>query len=203
MFVNIFYYPVVISKFNNKEKTIIDSKYCKDLSKLLKNNKDKKDILKEYFDDKKININIQEMYRMKKDCIVDVNIENVVNFNENNKVAYFNAFEHTKDINYKQLKWEKMVKYKYIYGIIDDEKFVSIGFVSNIDENGANIVIETKEKYRRKGYGKAIVEKISRDLIRDNIAPIYWVNKENVASINLAKSLGFVKIADEIVVKEV
>ena len=66
MFVNIFYYPVVISKFNNKEKIIIDSKYCKDLSKLLKNNKDKKDkkdILKEYFDDKKININIQEMVR--------------------------------------------------------------------------------------------------------------------------------------------
>ena len=63
MFVNIFYYPVVISKFNNKEKIIIDLKYCKDLSKLLKNNKDKKDILKEYFDDKKININIQEMVR--------------------------------------------------------------------------------------------------------------------------------------------
>lgn len=203
MFVNNFYYPVVISKFNNKEKIIIDSKYCKDLSKLFKKNKDKKDILKEYFDDRKIDINIQEMYRMKKDCFVDVNIENVVSFNENNKVAYFNAFEHTNDINYKQLKWEKMVKYKYIYGIIDDEKFVSIGFVSNIDENGANIVIETKEKYRRKGYGKAIVEKISRDLIRDNIVPIYWVNKENIASINLAKSLGFVKIADEIVVKEI
>lgn len=202
MFVNVFYYPVVISKYNNGEKIIIDSKYSKDLSELLYN-KDRKSLLTEYFYSKKINVKIQEMYRMKKDCLVDVNIENVVSFNENNKEAYFNAFEHTNDINYKQLKWEKMVKYKYIYGVIEDNKFVSIGFVSNIDENGANIVIETKEKYRKKGYGKAVVEKISRDLIRDNIVPIYWVNKENIASINLAKSLGFVKIADELIVKEI
>lgn len=89
----------------------------------------------------------------------------------------------------------------YINGIIKDNKIVSLGFVSNIDCGGANIVIQTVEGYRNNGYGKKIVEKISRDLLRDGVLPIYWVNEKNTCSIKLAESIGFKTEAMEIVAR--
>ena len=66
---------------------------------------------------------------------------------------------------------------------------------------GANIVIQTKEKYQNKGYGTAVVEKISNDLLENEIIPIYWVNKNNKESIKLANKVSFKVKASEIVVK--
>ena len=64
-----------------------------------------------------------------------------------------------------------------------------------------NIVIQTKEKYKNNGYGKTIVERISRDMENDQIIPIYWVDVKNKASFELARSLLFEIMAEEIVVK--
>ena len=98
-------------------------------------------------------------------------------------------------------KWKKISDFKYIYGIVRDNKIASLGFVSNIDYNAGNIVIQTKDYYQNRGYGKKIVEKISRSLLKHNIMPIYWVNIENKASIKLAEDIGFKKQCTEIVVK--
>ena len=48
------------------------------------------------------------------------------------------------------MKWDRISKFKYLSGIIEDNKIVSMGFVSNIDFKYANIVIETKKGYRNK-----------------------------------------------------
>lgn len=94
-----------------------------------------------------------------------------------------------------------MLKNTYINGIVRDDKIVSLGYVSNKNIYGANIVIQTLDDYRGKGYGKMIVEKISRDLLKDGIMPIYWVNENNPASLRLAESIGFKTMALEIVAK--
>ncbi|MBO4293389.1 MAG: GNAT family N-acetyltransferase [Clostridia bacterium] len=199
--INNFYYPVIIANYKDKTIYSINPNYFEELKKIHISEKDTKEKILDFFKQCKIDIAIQDMYRMYKKTITNIDISMVTELNDNNKEQYYNSFEHTNDHIYKQKKWETIRKYKYLNGIIEDNKFVSVGFVSNIDENGANIVIQTKEKYRNKGYGKAIVEKISRDLLKHNIIPIYWVNKENKASIKLAQTLDFKKEAEEIVVK--
>ena len=63
----------------------------------------------------------------------------------------------------------------------------------------ANIVIQTEEEYRNKGFATKIVEKISRKCLQKGIIPIYWVNKDNQSSKNVAKKEGFKLLSKEIV----
>lgn len=204
--INDFLYPVIISIYNNDCIYSIDTEYFEDLKIIINKNelKDKDSIinlLDRFFSEKGIKVSIQSMLRMYKTKKSKINVDDVICINETNKEQYFNSFENNKNIKYKQDKWKKIKRYKYLNGIVEDNKLVSVGYVSNIDYGGANIVIHTKEKYRNKGYGKRIVEKISRDLIKNNIIPVYWVNNENEYSKKLALSIDFKEVAKEIVVR--
>lgn len=128
--------------------------YFEKLKEIIIEEKDIKYNLFEFFQKHKMYFAIQDMYRMFKNNNSNIDISNVIELDNKYKEQYFNSFEHSNDIIYKQEKWEKIIKYKYLNGIIED-----------------------------------------------NIIPIYWVNKENKASIQLAESIGFKKEADEIVVK--
>ncbi|MDO5557829.1 MAG: GNAT family N-acetyltransferase [Clostridia bacterium] len=205
--INNFYYPIIVSKINDTMIYSITPKYFKEVKKGLQkgNIKDLEEVKKKFelfFKANGISIEIQTMLRMSKNIEnFDMDISNVTEIKEKNKFEYFNSFNKIVDMEYKNSKWEKFKDYQYLNGIIKDNKFVSVGFVSNIDYNGANIVIQTKKEYQNRGYGKIIVEKISRDLLKDNIIPIYWVNVENIESNMLAKSLGFEEQAVELIVK--
>lgn len=199
--INNFYYPIIIANYNDKIIYSINPNYYEELKKIIIGEKDMKEKIFAFFKQRKIDIVVQDMYRMYKKNNANIDISIVKKLGEANKEQFFNSFEYSNDNIYKQKKWEIIKKCKYINGIIKDNKFVSVGFVSNINENGANIVIQTKEEYRNKGYGKLIVEKISRDLLKDSIIPIYWVNKNNIPSIKLAESLEFEKGAEEIVIR--
>lgn len=204
--VNVFYYPIIVSFYKNKIIYSISPKYYDDF-KIYMNNKKLKDkneiinFLNQFFENKKENIVIQEMKRMIKTKRSNIDISKVVKIDEKYKREYFNSFERHNELEYKEEKWSKIKDYNCVNMIIEDDKIVSLGFVSNINYNGANIVIQTKEKYRNNGYGKAVVEKISRDLLKENKIPIYWINIENTASMELAKSLEFEEMATEFVVK--
>lgn len=204
--VNVFYYPIIVSFYKNKIIYSISPKYY-DNFKIYMNNKKLKDkneiinFLNQFFENKKENIVIQEMKRMIKTKRSNIDISKVVKIDEKYKREYFNSFERHNELEYKEEKWSKIKDYNCVNMIIEDDKIVSLGFVSNINYNGANIVIQTKEKYRNNGYGKAVVEKISRDLLKENKIPIYWINIENTASMELAKSLEFEEMATELVVK--
>ena len=185
----------------------IDSKYFKRLKNILYNEKLANEyeiisFLNNFFNQKDKKVSIQKMIRMTKNDQIDIDISEVLQIDEDSKEYYFNSFDHCNDLEYKKNKWENLKKYKYLNGIIKNNQIVSVGFVSNIDYNYANIVIQTREKYKNNGYGKCIVEKISRDLLKDGYMPIYWVNEENIPSIKLAKSLNFKPFIKEIVVKE-
>lgn len=192
--------------YNNKIIYSISPKYYPELKIIIENdnprNKEEiKNVLNKYFKYKKEKINIQEMFRMTKNEKINVDTADVINIKEENKEEYFNSFDYHQEKIYKENKWKQIKRYKYLNGIVKDGKIVSLGFISNVDYNGANIVIQTKEKYQNKGYGTAIVEKISNDLLENEIIPIYWVNKNNKESIKLANKVGFKVKASEIVVK--
>ena len=204
--INNFYYPIIVAMYDNKIIYSISSIYYLELKAIIKKEKPKnkeeiEGLFDKYFKSKNKKIKIQEMFRMTKKEKEYKEVSEVINIKEENKEEYFNSFDYHKEKNYKENKWKKIKKYKYLNGIIKDNKIVSLGFVSDIVHNGGNIVIETKGEYQNRGYGKAIVQKISNDLLNDGIIPIYWVNINNKPSINLAKKIGFEVNALEIVVK--
>ena len=87
-----------------------------------------------------------------------------------------------------------------IYIVPIDNKIASMAFTSDIYNIGANIVVSTNKEYRKKGYGKSTVAALTNSILENQLLPIYFVNVNNEASINLAKSLQYEKMALEIVV---
>lgn len=148
---NFFYYPVIVAMYNNKTIYSISPKYYLELKTIIqnenpRNKEDIKNVLNKYFKSKKREINIQEMFRMTKKEKIDVDTSYVINIKEENKEEYFNSFDYHQEKTYKENKWKQIKRYKYLNGIVEDGKIVSLGFIPNIDYNGANIVIQTKEK---------------------------------------------------------
>lgn len=64
----------------------------------------------------------------------------------------------------------------------------------------ANIVIQTEDEYRNKGFAKKVVEKIAEQCLKKGLIPTYWVNKNNIPSRKVAKNAGFELLSKEIVV---
>ena len=56
----------------------------------------------------------------------------------------------------------------------------------------AELYVYTEPTARRRGWGKAVVAALSSDLLKSGRTPLYVVNEQNTASINLATSAGFV-----------
>ena len=103
----------------------------------------------------------------------------------------------------KKKKWKELkniIDTEMIYIIKTENEITSMAYVSDIFAEGANIVVSTDEKNRRKGHGKKVVARLTNSIIERKLLPIYFVNINNKPSINLAKSLGYINIADEIVV---
>ena len=84
--------------------------------------------------------------------------------------------------------------------LLSDRKIVSMCKISDINFSGGNIVVWTDSNYRNKGFGKQVLAEAVKWCINNKIIPIYWVDSQNTASINLADSLGFKTKSEEIVV---
>lgn len=202
--VNEYFYPVIIAFYKKNIIYSISNEYYDELTKyIMKENKNSKidEILYNFFKMKNFKFSILRMKRMAKFKNNKIDFSEVVALSKDMKKQYFNSFESHNSNFYKEDKWKKIQTRKYLYLILKNDTFASLGFVSNIIENGANIVVQTREKYRNNGYAKKIVEKISRELIKDEIIPIYWVNINNPSSIKVATSLGFSEYSEELVVR--
>lgn len=60
----------------------------------------------------------------------------------------------------------------------------------------AHIGIVTPKKYQWNGYGKALVNTIVHDILDNNLTPQYRADTTNLASMNIAESLGFTKVLE-------
>ncbi len=86
------------------------------------------------------------------------------------------------------------------FAIIENDEIAATSFISDIDFGGGNIVVSTKPKYRKKGYGKAVVARATEWCFNNGIRPIYLVAVNNTPSIKIAQGLGYETMSEEIVV---
>lgn len=89
------------------------------------------------------------------------------------------------------------------YVIRDNDQIVSYCKISNIDFEYGNIVVWTDENYRRKGFARELLLMIITKCKTEGIEPVYLVNSRNIASLELAKSVGFKVAQTEIIACEV
>lgn len=64
----------------------------------------------------------------------------------------------------------------------------------------ANIVIQTEDEYKNKGFATKVVQKIAEECLKKGLIPTYWVNKNNIPSRRVAEKAGFKLLSKEMVV---
>jgi ribosomal protein S18 acetylase RimI-like enzyme len=87
---------------------------------------------------------------------------------------------------------------RYIIKSVNDEEtntgstvFASAG-INWQSPNFAEIYVHTKSPHRRQGYGRSVVSALAGEIVKSGRKPIYVVDTNNSASIQLAESVGFV-----------
>lgn len=175
----------------------------KDIDFTLLNNNEIISIFKNIFSNILGDFEVKEMYRMYKDTNLNISDSKAVVLNDDTKQYFMNTGNKANDISFKEKKWNQL-KYildsEMIYIVPNDNKIASMAFTSDIYNKGANIVVSTNEENRRKGYGKMAVASLTNSILEKQLLPIYFVNVNNEASINLAKSLEYQNMTLEIVV---
>ncbi|WIV11539.1 GNAT family N-acetyltransferase [Proteiniborus sp. MB09-C3] len=160
------------------------------------------EILNTFFSDILESFSLRKMYRLIPS--VDYGIWDSLNSSvlKLTKEIFMNDLENIEEAKKMEI-WERK-KGEILEGrkfvVLEGKKIVSACKISDIDFGGGNIAVWTDSNYRNKGFGKAVVSEAVKWCINNNILPIYWVDSENTASINLAKNLGFEIRAKEIVV---
>ena len=184
------YYDVILKNIKNIDFTLLS-------------NNEIISIFQSIFSNILENFEVKEMYRMCKDTKLNISNNNAVILNNYTKQYFINTGKKVNDINFKEKKWSQL-KYildsEMIYIVPIDNKIASMAFTSDIYNIGANIAVSTNKEYRKKGYGKSAVAALTNSILENQLLPIYFVNVNNEASINLAKSLQYEKMALEIVV---
>lgn len=207
---NEFFYSLIYTKYNGEIYISVSNQYynfvlnnIKDIDFTKLDNKHIIAFFKKLFSDVLENFEVKEMYRMYRDTKLNITGNDAVLLNESNKKYFMNTGKKSNDVSFKEKKWKKLkniIDTEMIYIIKTENKITSMAYVSDIFAEGANIVVSTDEKNRKKGYGKKVVARLTNSVIERKLLPIYFVNINNKPSINLAKSLGYINIADEIVV---
>jgi hypothetical protein len=202
-----FYYPVIVSYFDNYIIVSIQPKYFKELKVILyKNNKNIKNIasiLNDFFKTKIEKFQIKTMLRMVKLDDSKINTAGSLILDNSLKECFMNTGNKANNKEFKEKKWQEIsrlidLERYYVYPI--ENKIASICFISNINFFGGNIVVLTQTKYRNRGYAKSTVSKAIGWCFANKILPIYYVEQNNINSLKLAKSLNFKEMAKEIVV---
>ena len=205
-----FFYPLIYTKYNGEIYISVSNQYynfvlnnIKDIDFTKLDNKHIIAFFKKIFSDVLENFEVKEMYRMYRETKLNITGNDAVLLNENNKKYFMNTGKKSNDVSFKEKKWKELkniIDTEMIYIIKTENKITSMAYVSDIFAEGANIVVSTDEKNRRKGHGKKVVAHLTNSVIERKLLPIYFVNVNNKPSINLAKSLGYINITDEIVV---
>ena len=205
-----FFYPLIYTKYNGEIYISVSNQYynlvlnnIKDIDFTKLNNKHIIAFFKKIFSDVLENFEVKEMYRMYRETKLNITGNDAVLLNESNKKYFINTGKKSNDVSFKEKKWKELkniIDTEMIYIIKTENKITSMAYVSDIFAEGANIVVSTDEKNRRKGHGKKVVAHLTNSVIERKLLPIYFVNVNNKPSINLAKSLGYINITDEIVV---
>ena len=139
-------------------------------------------------------------------AIIDCSFEDILQLGQLHETGYRISMMYRMTLNrnkslinvWRSQAAEYISEYKK-YVIRDSGNIVSYCKVSNIDYGYGNIVVWTDEKYRRKGYARELLFRIILMCESEGIVPVYIVDSQNSASIELAKSFGFETVQTEII----
>ncbi|WP_202708826.1 GNAT family N-acetyltransferase [Sporosalibacterium faouarense] len=203
---------LIITEIDGKQIFSISPKYYNGFKKhILKYKENKlegvnklKPFLQSFFENKLKKHQIRKMYRLtvNKDEMIDIPSSLAIQLTK--EILMDNIKD--KDRIEKDRIWRRKkteVEDGRQYTILDDGKITCWCKVSDIDFDGGNLAVWTSPKYRRRGYGKQVTLDAVKWCFRNNVIPIYWVDSTNVASINLAKGIGFKVMSEEIVVSSI
>ena len=93
----------------------------------------------------------------------------------------------------------------YMFGYFDKDKLVTVSDAPDMPYMNGIIQhtgIATVKEYRNKGYAKKVAYFAAEELIKSGICPQWETEKSNIASINLAKSIGYQEIAEAYILEE-
>ncbi len=83
------------------------------------------------------------------------------------------------------------------YGIYRDSELVAWSLTHRVTEDAMMLgFLHVKEEWRRKGFAKAITEKLCQDALEQGVTPVVDIFKDNSESLELAYDLGFEKIGE-------
>ena len=143
---------------------------------------------------------------IKKDCFAQYNkrFPNVRALKAIDKNLVLNQGNFTnRGMKYKNYCWEQIlpqIKEERTFAIIKGNRILSRASVDPIECGSGNISVTTDSDHRGKGYGKAVVSAAVEWCFEKDILPVYYARSDNIASLALAKSLGFTVMNREIIV---
>jgi len=92
---------------------------------------------------------------------------------------------------------QRYIEEKNKFIVKKENQIMAIARITDIDYGGGNIAVYSNPEFRRKGYGKMVVEKCIDWCVAHDIIPIYLVDVHNIASVKLAESLGLECYSEE------
>ena len=81
-----------------------------------------------------------------------------------------------------------------IYGVTDSDKLLSFALTLAVTNEFMELGVWTKESYRRRGFSFACSNALIERIFSESKIPVWGTERGNVASMSLAKKLGFKKV---------
>ena len=148
-----------------------------------------------YFKNNNIN-NIQYSERTRFSFInKNINFNNVFKineFNENN----ISKINEILNLNIDKMFWNSyndVIQNSLGVFLNYDDEIISVCYAAAISDRKAEIDVKTNEKYRKRGFAKIVTEHFIEKCLKNEITPIWDCYTNNIASVNLALTLGFEK----------
>lgn len=100
---------------------------------------------------------------------------------------------------------ETEIEYEYISDLVKvvaklNGTIIAYAKISDVINGVGNIVVYTDEEYRNRGIATSLLLLLLEKCENLNICPMYVVDEKNVASLNLAKKIGFSVVSEEVMV---
>lgn len=92
-----------------------------------------------------------------------------------------------------------LTDHELCFGLFEDDMLVSVTdspFIPYIPDIITEPGINTLKEYRRKGYAKAVCAAYIKNALERNKVPIWTCRHDNMASVKLAESLGYLEFAE-------
>lgn len=192
-----FYYPVIVSEYEGRLVCSASKSFMPWAKSIFNGSEDSiKELYEELCEQGQFRLRPMTRYTYTGDILETkavVMTENVIRFNQfvpkMNREAYI---ERRRDA----------IDEKRQFAYIKNGHIAATAFVSDVYNNGGNIVVFTKEDFRGKGYGAEVVKACVNWCIEREVVPIYLVEDHNEASIKLCESIGFEKQAKEWIISK-